>query len=856
MSKSIEPVVTDWANSQLTNDGLKIAREQGTIDIRIDEALSKEPSKHGGDGHGRPDTQLMISNGAVNIPVVIEYKGLKGKLEFTPKKSDLIKLKNDDNTYDYKKAIPQYAVNGAAYYASVILRHTDFSEILCIGVNGYNDTNTNDVIYEVKAYITNKQNPDLPIYIGSYSDLSFLFKKNQSQFIEKIEDAQIDPEELHKKALLDDARLDEVLKKLNNHLRNESRIRTGQRIFVVAACIMAGLGVKDKEGNYVVTPLKSAELTGSQETDNTDGDKINRKIKAFLAEKSLPVKKQEQIDNALRQVIIFGNLSRKDSETNITPLKSAYILIESELIPAYKMAGTLDFTGKLFNVMNEWVDVPDGDANDVVLTPRYVTNLMARLCEVDMNSYVWDWALGSGGFLISAMNIMIADARKRIHSSKELENAIFNIKNKQLLGIEKLPDIYILAILNMILMGDGSSNIALEDSLKDFDGDYIYNDSGTFPANVFLLNPPYSAEGNGMIFVEKALSKMNGGKAAVIIQDSAGNGKATEINKRILKNNRLLASITMPEDLFKSNVHTVIYVFEVGKPHSQNNIVKFFNFENDGYKRNYRKKAKHTLIDTGTAKERYDDLVNSVINSVASSPYLNNDKHYVEDTINPLNGNDWNFSKHRKSDTVPVKDDYVEVFKDYAIWSLKEQMKNTVISFDLNKSDWQSFKAEELFSIETTRGINKDSLTPPSDEYTYDYVTRTADNRGILQQTGLAQFKNGKEVKLNPKNTFSLGLLQMTFFYREREWYSGQFVRKITPLFNMDKSLALFFETLLNKQSEKLSAEIVSDVDKAFYSLDLLLPADIDGTPDFNRIRTISDELTQDINKTVFNLLN
>lgn len=43
-----------------------------------------------------------------------------------------------------------------------------------------------------------------------------------------------------------------------------------------------------------------------------------------------------------------------------------------------------------------------------------------------------------------------------------------------------------------------------------------------FPATAFVLNPPYSAEGKGMIFVEKALSMMNKGYASIIIQNSAG----------------------------------------------------------------------------------------------------------------------------------------------------------------------------------------------------------------------------------------------------------------------------------------------------------------------------------------------
>ena len=78
----------------------------------------------------------------------------------------------------------------------------------------------------------------------------------------------------------------------------------------------------------------------------------------------------------------------------------------------------------------------------------------------------------------------------------------------------------------MILMGDGSSKILNLDSLKDFDGN--------FPANVFVLNPPYSAAGNGMIFVEAALEKMKSGYAAIIIQNSAGTGKAIANANQIL----------------------------------------------------------------------------------------------------------------------------------------------------------------------------------------------------------------------------------------------------------------------------------------------------------------------------------
>lgn len=77
---------------------------------------------------------------------------------------------------------------------------------------------------------------------------------------------------------------------------------------------------------------------------------------------------------------------------------------------------------------------------------------------------------------------MIIDANATIKSPDELNQKIVNIKANQLLGLEILPSIYMLAILNMILMGDGSSNILNDDSLKNFDGNYGFNNNETkFP---------------------------------------------------------------------------------------------------------------------------------------------------------------------------------------------------------------------------------------------------------------------------------------------------------------------------------------------------------------------------------------
>ena len=382
------------------------------------------------------------------------------------------------------------------------------------------------------------------------------------------------------------------------------------------------------------------------------------------------------IINDLSRVFIYSDLWKPINGES--KLKTVYIIVKNNIMPIFTSAKHLDFTGKLFNVLNTWVDIPDSDRNDVVLTPRYVTELMAKLAKVDMNSYVWDYATGSAGFLISSMKLMINDAKNRIKSPKELNEKIKEIKYTQLLGIEKRADIYMLAVLNMILMGDGSSNIIHKDSLKEYDGRY---EQGTlngkpFPANVFLLNPPYSADGKGFIFVEKALSRMKEGRAAILIQENAGSGNGLPYTKRILENNTLLASIHMA-NIFngKATVQTAIYVFDIGKPHKKEQIVKFINFSNDGYTRQNRKKSGQdvNLKNTDHAIERYNELVNLVL---YGRSYLNlyTEEEYIEDTIS-LDGNDWTFSQHMKVDIEPKECDYENTVKEYLSWKIAELIK-------------------------------------------------------------------------------------------------------------------------------------------------------------------------------------
>ncbi len=667
---SIEPLIADKFNNELRKYQLNYKLEQESLNKEIDEALKNYASKSGGLGGNRPDVKLLLNTQDPNrrIPILIEYKGLKDKLIKLDKNKLVENFKNHEPHY---KNIKEYALNGALHYANAILHHTSYTECIAIGITGYKD-NKGGICSQIAVYYVNKSNLGMGIDVSkgeqSYSDLSFLSRKHFNDFIKRLDTLSLSDEDLERIREKKNQEIEDCLTRLNNDIYKKEKLSLSEedRLYLVVASI-ANLGISN-----LVAPLKKEDLKSSDEVHQRDGDIMLRKIRSFLEHKQLSLEKRKSIISSLEPLL--RNENNNKAINGESRLKRCFSEIVDSLGVYYKIGLSMDFTGKLFNEMYRWLGFTQDKLNDVVLTPPYVATLLARLSKVNKDSFVWDFATGSAGLLVASMNLMIEDAKKRITSPEELEQKIAHIKAKQLLGIEILPDIHILAVLNMILMGDGSSQILNQDSLIGFDGKV--NDK-EFKANAFVLNPPYSASGNGMVFVEQALAKMQSGYASVIIRSSAGSGKAKEYNVRILEKHTLLASIKMPLDLFigKSNVQTHIYVFRVNEKHDAKQRVKFINFSNDGYARANRKKAKasHNLKDTHNAKERYNEVVDLVYIGQSCLKFLSEDDYY-ENTIDPKNGSDWN--QNKPTDTKPELEDFKRTIADYLSYEVSLILKN------------------------------------------------------------------------------------------------------------------------------------------------------------------------------------
>ena len=822
-NKSIEELIEDKAKRQLEMYGVRMFSKTQSVNSQIDDALKKAPSKRGGKGNNYPDIKVLITTEKGRcIPVMIEVKGKKGDLKDA---SGNVENRKPDGSFNFKN-IAKYAVNGAVHYSEAIITHSEsYDEAIAIGINGYKEGN--DIIIEIGTYYLSKKQLLVPKLIREYSDLSFLKERNLNELIDIIDNIELTEEEREAKTQQLEDNIESNLISLNQEMRDVHEISEDYRVKLIAGLIMAGLGVKNK-----VQPLSISSLLGDTGSDTHDGCIVMNKIRSFLKEKNLPEEKRDMICNVLSSIFLHAK-SLNEPENGETKIKKIYKHVKDDILPYYDSRYQIDFTGRLFNTLNAWVKVPDGNLNDVVLTPRYVCELMAKICKVDMNSFVWDYTTGSAGFLISAMKLMVDDAKNKYKGEPEKrETKITEIKANQLLGIEKLPDIYILAVLNMILMEDGSANILNKNSLTDYDGNYEQgnNIGKPFPANVFLLNPPYSEKGKGFIFVEKALKRMSTGRAAILIQENSGSGKGLPYTKKILERNKLIASIHMP-DIFKgkSNVQTAIYLFEVGVKHSVEDNVIFIDFSEDGYTRTNRRKSSQriNLRDTNNARERYQEIVDIILDKKKKTHFY--DELTIKDTIN-LEGKDWTYKQHVDIDTNTTDEDFCDTVNRFVEWQMMK-MPNQSSNFDLShliqlkekfKKEGGIFKSislNTLFDIKANPQLDKCNFNF-SENAEYPYFTRTEKNNGIC---GYVEYLD-EDHKIKG-NSLAIGMIAMKFFYMEHDFYAGQFTKTAFPKFEgFDKTTALYFIALLNKHQDIFKRVIVGDFEETFNKTKIVVP--------------------------------
>ena len=671
---SIEEKVEEHYKAELDRLHIRHYSKTEEINPAITRALKNADSKSGGTGNNYPDIQVLLqSSTRRDIPVMIEAKGSKGKLEKLTSDGEIELKSNGKNP---NRAVQQYAVNGALHYGLAVLDEGTYSEVIIIGINGTELDENGDVKDpEAKAYYVSKKNSKMPKPIPNFS-FERMKKSNIPALYAELDTLSLN--EAEKEALIrqKEETLEEKIKSIHQKIYDDPKIRTllttNDKLYLFCGLIMAGLSIPG------VRTLDLSDLYSNDDVNDNDGAVILTRVKSFLLKKKCSSTKIGMVLNSLQPVFTKKALWKPNNGVSI--IKDIYTQVKRDIIPLLESNIHLDFTGKILNSLNDWVSIENDKQNDVVLTPRMVTDLMIHLCRTDMDTYLVDDCMGSGGFLVSGMKAMIADAEAKIKDKDALAQKEAHIQQDQILGVEILGNIFILAVLNMILMGDGSSGIYCSDSMTDLEK--LENGTVTgkkFPATVCALNPPYGfSPSSGLEFLENAMKYMTTGYAAVLIKENAGSGQGAYCAKRILKNNTLLASIHMPADLFsgKASVQTAIYLFKVNRPHEADDMVTFVDFSEDGYTRQNRKKSseKVNLRNTDHALERYAELEAIILGKKPKTHFYTEDNgKVIRDTVS-LEGNDWTFNQHKKIELTPTEEDFKETVASYLSWRVSTIM--------------------------------------------------------------------------------------------------------------------------------------------------------------------------------------
>lgn len=574
--------------------------------------------------------------------------GYTGFPEFVGKSKDFIIVIEDKNASDKQtlyadetekkldmsiSGITNYAENGALHYAQQIISKSFFTRVFAFGCSG-----------------DAKHHKIRPIYVDKNGYKLLNSVENFTNFSEDNIDKYYH-EQVLEETPAEVLELEDILRKsaeLHESLRNYGQLGDSEKPLVVSAILLA---LQDKS-------FSLDSLTGDDV--KTDGQKIYDALYTYMGRvKVQPQIKKEKILNQFTIVKdrtllnqIDDRLYEKDKKLAKTPLRYFTEYLNRNVLSSVLSNSPEDLLGRFYG---EFIRYSGGDGQTlgVVLTPRHITELFCDLIDIQPTDRLFDPCCGTAGFLIAGMHHMLEKANT--------EEERKNIKQEQIHGIEIREDMFSIATTNMILRGDGKSNLRCDDFLRLKVSDLKKN-----RYSVGFMNPPYSQAKNQdtahlseIHFVKHLLDSLyDGARCVVIVPQSTMVGKTKEDKEQkrlILKEHTLEGVITLNKNTFNGiGTNPCIAIFTAHRRHPKGKYCKFINFEDDGFIA-----SKHIgLVETERAKEKRRHLLDCwLYDATAESKFM------VKTIIDP--DDEWLHSFYYFNDELPLEEDFEKTMADY-----------------------------------------------------------------------------------------------------------------------------------------------------------------------------------------------
>lgn len=396
-----------------------------------------------------------------------------------------------------------------------------------------------------------------------------------------------------------------------NELLHKKNIDEVKRSQFVGTCLL-----------FVKNQIESLGNSG------TVDDAVNKKLKALWSAES-----PRQIRSGISDVLDNLLDGTQNKERKIRLLQKN--VLEDQHVKQLKTGDWNEILSAIMNDIYKYIDDDTSEGQDILnlffitfnkytgkadknqaFTPDHITDFMCRLTGVNKDSVILDECCGSGSFLVQAMVKELADCRRSYTGSDYAEQAK-KIKQEHIFGIECEEKAYGLATTNMLIHGDGNSNVEFGSC---FDKDQFIRDAHP---SIILMNPPYNAKPigipekykadwtanekngkedptKGLVFV-KYLSDIakkanwEGTKLAVLLPMSAAigsNKRLATMKTDLLKDNTLEAVFSLPAEIFYpgASVQACCMLFTLNRPHfdsnDEPNKKTFFGYyKEDGFKK-------------------------------------------------------------------------------------------------------------------------------------------------------------------------------------------------------------------------------------------------------------------------------
>ncbi len=444
-----------------------------------------------------------------------------------------------------KRKYREYAVDGVLLYASFLSKEFD---VLAIAVNGQDESS-----FRISHHLHLQKTPKPVEWDVSPDIVSF--------------------DEYYKAFTTSDVKFRQDYHTLLNYSRNlnkdlkKNKIPESQRGFLISGILIAlkneafYQSYRSHKSEKQLTKSLLATIGAEFENAGISSSRRTVLVQQFSFLKTLPVKKSFIED------LITG--------------------IDDNINSFMKTHEYYDMIGQFYVEFLRYANNEKGLG--IVLTPPHIAELFALIADVNKDSIVLDNCCGTGGLLIGAMKQMV----KNVGANLKLQK---RIKSQQLLGIEFQPNIYTLAVCNMILHDDGKANVNRGDCFDDGAGLFQVRDNSgdvvRIKPTVGLLNPPYRVAAEDIEELEFVINNLEyldkGGRCVAIVPITCAtnpSGAIGELKRRLLEKHTLEAVMSMPIELFhnsKTTVVTCVMVFTAHRPHPKRKKTWFGYWRDDG----------------------------------------------------------------------------------------------------------------------------------------------------------------------------------------------------------------------------------------------------------------------------------